>query len=152
MQHEKDNRERGGDERLNGCAESRPDERPIRTLVSFRDWARAATDRPEDFWERQRLGVHARLTKGKMNRRWLGAWASAAIIAVVIVALGLLLSTKPQQQPIPDLAAGYDQDLLVDIERSLRRPVPAALEPAMLLAQEVISGSETKSTSSGRRP
>jgi hypothetical protein len=84
-----------------------------------------------------------------MNRRWLGAWASAAII---IVALSLILSTELQQQPISDFAAGSDQDLLVDVERSLRRPVPAALEPAMLLAQEVMSGAETKSTPSGRRP
>ena len=124
MQHVKrDSEGCGSDERLNGA------------LVRLSEWARAAADRPEDFWERQRLGVNARLAQSKTHRRWLAAWASAA---VMIVALGLVLLTERERQPIDSVAGSA-------------RPVPAGLEPAMLTAHEVISGSETKSTPSGRR-
>lgn len=136
MQHVKQNSQGCGDERIKGCAERRSDERLSDALVRLCEWARAAADQPEDFWERQRLGVNTRLAQGKTDRRWLAAWAPAAVI---IVALGLVLLTRSQRQPIPDFVAGSD------------RPVPAALEPAMLTAHEVISGAERESTPSGRR-
>src|SRR5687768_6936360 len=142
MQRRKHDSEGSADEHIKGCTERSSDERLSGALVRLCEWARAAADRPEDFWERQRLGVNARLAQGKTDRRWLAARASAAVI---IVALGLVLLTKSQRQPISDFVAGSEQDLLVDVERSLHRSVPAGFEPAMLPAHEVIGGTETKS-------
>ena len=147
MQHGKHDSEGCGDEHIKGCAERSSDERLSGALVRLCEWARAAADRPEDFWERQRLGVNARLAQGRTDRRWLAARSSAAVI---IVALGLVFLTKTPRQPISDFVAESEQDLLGDVERSLRRSVPASFEPAMLPAHEVISGTETKSTPSGR--
>ena len=39
--------------------------------LAFRDWARAAAERPESFWERQRLAVRDRIENAGKRRRVL---------------------------------------------------------------------------------
>jgi hypothetical protein len=58
----------------------------------------------------------------------------------------------PQAAPAPDLAAGYDQELLVDVERCLDREVPEPLEPAFLLAAELGHGSTTAGADERQTP
>jgi hypothetical protein len=48
----------------------------------------------------------------------------------------MLFSERPKP-PMPDFAAGYDQDLLVGVGRMLNQNVPAALEPAALITKEI---------------
>lgn len=109
------------------------------------EWARAATQQPDEFWERQHIEIRKRITSA--SRHWsltlVTAWASAA--AVVLLALLLLHSAQTPQASFPQNDS--DQELLVGIEQSLQRGGPQALEPAAMLAEE-ISGNQNVSTSS----
>ncbi len=48
----------------------------------------------------------------------------------------IAVSERPKP-PMPDFAAGYDQDLLVGVGRMINQNVPAALEPAALITKEI---------------
>jgi hypothetical protein len=104
-------------------------------LAGFRKFAQTAPDRPDYFWERQRLAIRDRLspTPRIPGHRSIWAWASAAVVVV----LGIMLFPTRAQPPAPDIAAGHDQDLLLAVERSLNRDVPKALAPALLLTEEL---------------
>jgi hypothetical protein len=56
--------------------------------------------------------------------------------ALVFFGFGLFLFRVPAQ-PIPDYAGGYDQDLLIDVEQALHRDLPSALEPVLILSDEL---------------
>ncbi len=103
-------------------------------LGKFRDSVCFDSDRPDFFWMRQRNTIMQRLhgTKPLRHRRKL-LWAPAA----VAVLLCLFFFGETGKAPAPDLAAGYDQDLLVDVERALSRNYPDALAPAVLIIQEM---------------
>ncbi len=106
--------------------------------LAFRDWARAAAERPESFWERQRLAVRDRIERAAKRRRVLrrSSWAAAAVLV-----LGLTIARR---SPRPPAASDPDHELLVAVERSLEREVPAALEPAALLAGELSRAAQAK--------
>ncbi|HYK92176.1 MAG TPA: hypothetical protein VE398_25665 [Acidobacteriota bacterium] len=106
-----------------------------RALAAFRDSARAAADRPEHFWERQRLSIRDRLNSTRRSRDLETTWIWASATAFVILVLTLLVPRGETE--VPDIAAGQDQELLVAIERSLNREVPKALEPASILTEEL---------------
>ncbi len=103
-------------------------------LSGFRLFAREAVNRPENFWEQQRRSVEERLHEDRARRGYNRmAWVSAA--ALVLLALALF---TPRGEPVaPDIPAGQDQELLIGVERSLDRNVPQALEPGLLLTQEI---------------
>jgi hypothetical protein len=61
---------------------------------------------------------------------------------MVFVAV-LLIEKTPQPKPLAQ--SDPDHALLVDVERSVRRELPRALEPAALLAQEVSRSAEARS-------
>jgi hypothetical protein len=107
-------------------------------LREFRASAQAAAARPEEFWSRQREAVMARLGR-RPRSAWkpVLAWVSAC--AVILAIAGVWLD-RLQAVPASDIAAGYDQDLLLEVERLATADVPAALEPAMLLADEIGRG------------
>ena len=109
--------------------------------LAFRDWARAAAERPESFWERQRLAVRGRIESAGKRRRVLrrSSWAAAAAVAALVLAL-----TIARRSPRPPAAPDPDHELLVAVERSLEREVPAALEPAALLAGELSRARQAK--------
>lgn len=92
---------------------------------------RASAERPANFWRVQRVAIQERIQDSERRASLRLAWAWS--LALIAVAIGLLT-----QAPLP-VAAAYDpdHDLLVGVEQAVRRPVPKALEPARLLAQEI---------------
>lgn len=110
-----------------------------RVLVCYREETRAAAERPESFWQRQRAAIAARRTDRSAPRRL--AWAPA--VALVVLAAALLVEKTPPPAPVAE--PDPDHALLVEVERSVRRELPRALEPAALLAREVSRSAETQS-------
>lgn len=103
-------------------------------LHKFRDSVRVEADRPDFFWIRQRNAIMETLDKPESpNHRRALLWAPAAIA----VLLCLFFFAESRKAPTPDLAAGYDQDLLIEVERALNRNHPDALTPALLIIQEM---------------
>ena len=108
-------------------------------LKEFRASALAATERPEAFWAEQCRSVMARVArvrKASFLRPAL-AWGVAAVL--VLVAVGLWVE-GPSALPAPDFAVGYDDDLLSDVGRLTDTQAPLALEPALVLADEIEAG------------
>jgi len=64
---------------------------------------------------------------------------------MVVLAAVLLVQKTPPAQPVAQADPDPDHALLVDVERSVRRELPRALEPAALLAHEVGRDAEARS-------
>ncbi len=127
-------------EHLAACPACRDEEEHLENLLAhYQKTIRAAADRSEAFWQRQRTAIAAQRI-GRPGARRL-SWA-AAVAAIVLVAV-LLIEKTPPTKPIAQ--SDPDHVLLVDVQRSVRREVPRALEPAALLAQEVSRGTEPRS-------
>lgn len=127
-------------EHLTLCPACRDEQEQLRrALVRYARTATAAAERAEGFWQRQQASIAARLTQHPVPRRL--AWAAAA--ASVALAAILLIGRTPQ--PAPKAEVDPDSALLVDVERSVKRELPQALEPAALLAQELSRSSEARS-------
>jgi hypothetical protein len=118
------------------------DQRALRsTLEVLPEWARASTERPEEFWQEQRSIVWSRIsssvnpaTSRLVRRSLLLAWS--AVTALVLLA-GLMLdhgSLAPPHKAQPD----PDHELLLVVERAVNNDGPAALDPAALLAEEMV--------------
>ena len=105
------------------------DPRCERALREFRDGARAAAGRPEEFWARQRRAVMARTVRPRapLFRKPVAICGTALVL--VAVALGVW-KERPRALPAPDIAGGYDDALLADVERLITADVPLALEAA----------------------
>jgi hypothetical protein len=118
---------------LEACGACRGEaERVLTALAGYARESRAAAERPDSFWAWQHGAILARLAVGTVRTRRL-AWTSVtALLILAAVAMN-------QGTPGGNAAQGYDPDheLLVDVERTVRREVPAALEPAALLAAEM---------------
>lgn len=102
-------------------------------IAALAESLREAGERPDSFWRMQRTAIQERIQGSEQRASLRIAWAGS--VALVSVAIGLLTQT-----PAPaSAAANYDpdHDLLVGVEQAVRRPVPQALEPAQLLAQEL---------------
>ena len=112
-------------------------ERLRRALAHYCDTLHSAAERPASLWLRQREAIAARRPARPAPRL---AWAAAAA-AMVLLAV-LLIEKTPRAAPV----AQNDPDhvLLVEVERSVKRELPRALEPAALLAQEVHRGTERR--------
>ena len=107
-------------------------------LAAYGERARAEANRPEAFWRYQREAIASRLALRR------GAWRMWAAATAMIVLVAVLLSVTPKQRS-EVVSTDPDHELLVDVERSLRREVPRALEPAALLTQEISRATETRS-------
>jgi hypothetical protein len=114
------------------------DESIAEALAELRSAALAASQRPESFWTDQRNAVLERAGARRVLRWKSGwAWVAAAVLVVVFSSIWLEM---PRGMPAPDFAAGDDQELLYDVEQLLNTHVPLALEPAMMLADEIAAG------------
>ncbi len=111
-------------------------------LKEYRAATWAETDRNESFWENQRREVMAGVGRRKPVPRFKSVlvWSLAAAIVLIVISLRM---EGPQALPAPDFAGGYDQDLLSDVERLIRAPMPSALEPAMILVNDIDAGART---------
>jgi len=114
------------------------DETVAEALAELRSAAVAAGQRPESFWTAQRDAVLARAGAQK-ELLWKRGWTWVAATVLVVVATNLWLE-MPRGMPAPDFAAGDDQELLCDVQRLIQTPVPLALEPAMMFADEIAAG------------
>jgi len=135
--------DRGADaarEHLAACPACREEAKSLRLLLSrYAETTHAAAKRPEGFWQAQQTAI-ARHWSGRPVPRRL-VWAVAA--ACVVLAAALLIEKTPSPEPIAQ--ADADQRLMMDVQRSVRRELPRALEPAALLAQEVSRSAERQS-------
>jgi hypothetical protein len=113
----------------------------LSTLEALPDWARTSTERPEEFWQGQRSIVWSRIASSEdasparlVRRSPLLAWS--AVMAMVLLAAFLLdrASVVPPHQAQVDT----DHEFLLAVERAVYNDGPAALDPAALLAEEMV--------------
>jgi hypothetical protein len=112
------------------------DQRALRsTIVALPEWARSSTERPEEFWQEQRSIVWSRISS-PMNpaRSPLLAWS--AVTALVLLA-GFMLD-RGSLTPPHKAQLDPDHELLLAVERAVYNDGPAALDPAALLAEEMV--------------
>jgi hypothetical protein len=111
------------------------------TLDALPVWARTATDRAEGFWQLQRnliwsrIAARERQPKDRTVRRSL-TLACSALAAMVLLA-GLLLNRAAVVPPHTS-HVDPDHELLLAVERAVHNDGPAALDPAALLAEEMV--------------
>ena len=109
------------------------------TLEALPDWARSSTEHPEEFWQKQRSGVWTQISTTKNRRvRRLPVLAWSAMAAMMLLA-GLMLDRASYLPPRP-VQVDSDHELLLAVERAVYNDGPAALEPAALLAEEMVQG------------
>ncbi len=100
-------------------------------LGIFRDSVRQMAERPDFFWRRQHNTIMVRLNQpaAKLHSHPTLFWAPAALVLM----LCLFFFVQNSKAPTPDLAAGSDQMLLINVERALSRDCPEALSAAGLI-------------------
>ncbi|HXE90505.1 MAG TPA: hypothetical protein VNK82_06020 [Terriglobales bacterium] len=109
------------------------DERMATALAAFAASVREQGERPEAYWFRQRVCIADGIAQHERSSSLRLAWAGA--LAVVTLAALMVTGSQP---PMPrGVAYDPDHDLLLRVENATRRPVPKALDPALLLAQEM---------------
>lgn len=104
-------------------------------LRSFRDVHHTAAERSVFYWKSRHETIMKKIdtpvscSKFRHPLLWIPAAAAS---------LFCLLYFLPERRlPVPDIAAGYDQQLLIEVERALSRDYPAALESIDILAREL---------------
>lgn len=111
------------------------------TLESLPDCARASTERSEEFWQKQREAVWSHISTPQFRAQerliqWSPALACSALAAIVLLA-GLILHRAPATLP-REAQIDSDHELLLHVERAMHSDGPAALDPAALLADEMV--------------
>lgn len=96
---------------------------------------RSATERPSWFWQKQQAAIRGRVAAKHDWFRPLTTWAGA--LALIVLALLLLDSGPTPAHKAVQAQADPDQELLVAVESAVDSELPAALEPAALLANEI---------------
>ena len=110
------------------------------TLEALPDRARTSTEQPEEFWQEQRALIWSRISslerhpQNRAVRRSL-LLAGSAVAAMVLLALML---DRPSSIPPPQAQVDPDHELLMAVERAVQNNGPAALDPAALLAEEMV--------------
>jgi hypothetical protein len=104
-------------------------------LMAFKRSLHATEEIPDAFWEKQRAEIFKKIQIPSSAPKYRPAmlWASAAMV----VLLCLTVFVEKSKAPIPDFAAGYDQNLLIEVERTLNREYPDALAPGAIFDQEI---------------
>jgi hypothetical protein len=113
-------------------------------LEIMRESHNIAAEKPAFYWKRQHNAILAKLDAPAVAPALKFRFAYLCVPAVAVVFLCLYFFPENGKAPSPDLAAGYDQDLLVEVDRALSRNYPLALKPAALLAQEIEQGAISK--------
>jgi hypothetical protein len=113
-------------------------------LEAMRESHHTVTEKPEFYWKKQHNAILAKLDAPAVAPALKFRFAYLCIPVVAVVLLSLYFFPENGKAPTPDLAAGYDQDLLVEVDRALGRNYPLALKPAALLAKEIEQGAVSK--------
>jgi len=102
----------------------------------FREACHAEAERPANFWAAQRANIHAGISGEQ--RRFSLRFALASTAALFVIAGAMLTSSHgPTPSGVTTATTISDQELLADIDETLTNPVPDALAPADLLAQDL---------------
>jgi hypothetical protein len=103
---------------------------------AFREACHVEAERPAHFWSAQRANIRAEI--GNKQRRFSLRFALASMTALFVVA-GVMLagSQPPSPTPVRTATAMSDQEILANIDETLTNPIPDALAPADLLAQDL---------------
>ena len=110
------------------------------TLEALPEWARTSSERPEEFWQRQRGAIWSRISSldrhpnRTVRRPLLLAWS---VVAAMVLLAGLMLN-RASYVPPPQAQVDPDHELLMAVERAVHNDGPAALDPAALLAEEMV--------------
>lgn len=115
------------------------------TLGALPEWAQAAAERPDAFWERQQTEIRKRIATVPAPSFVRAATAWTGALAMVLLALFLM-----HGNPAPRLQGTQtdpDQELLVAVEQTVQSGVPQSLEPAAMLAEEISSSNRPHVTS-----
>jgi hypothetical protein len=117
------------------------DQQALRPLLdALPELARTSAERPEQFWQEQRVAVWSRIARDrnphdrKVRRPLVLAWSA---LAAMIVLAGLMLD-RASVAPPPRAQVDPDHELLLAVERAVHNDGPAALDPAALLAEEMV--------------
>lgn len=113
-----------------------------RGLQALREETRAASEKPEVSWIRQRVAIAGkRLRQRSVSPRL--AWAAGLAL---VAGLGSLYVTREQPAGRIVALADPDHQLLMDVERAIRRDLPLALEPAALITRDLDRATEAAAT------
>ncbi len=98
--------------------------------------ARAAAERPETFWQRQRESIRHRLRARDFAHPWKRwVWITAT---VTLILLSSTLLSRNDAPPAPAQAQTDPDDvLLMSVQQSIQSDLPQALRPAALLTREM---------------
>jgi hypothetical protein len=114
------------------------DQQPLRqALASLPGWALAVTEHDSDFWQRQRISVWSRISAAD-SRSARRAPILAFALAGALMAVSGWLVERPLVVPPREAYVDPDHELLIEVERMVQIDGPLALEPAALLAQEMV--------------
>jgi hypothetical protein len=106
-----------------------------RALLLYRNALDQAAAQTDIYWENQRKQVLEKLKHPA--KRFQVTFAHFAVAAAAMIFLCLFFFLRKGALPVPDFAGGADQQLLVEVERALQQPYPAALAPAGILQDEI---------------
>ena len=107
------------------------------TLERLPGWAQAVAERDDEFWHKQRIATWSRIASAEdrpERRLRILAWA----LAVATIPVSGWLLERNFVLPSPEVRVDPDHELLIEVERVVQIDGPAALEPAALLAEEMV--------------
>lgn len=104
-------------------------------IAGARDDVAAAAERDEVFWSRQRASIRERINPGWPGIRLEWAASLAALIAIAALLVGS--SGEAPEPPIRANLPDPDYVLLAEIQQTLARPLPNAVEPVRVLASDM---------------
>ncbi len=107
------------------------------TLEALPVRARAATEQGDEFWQRQRSFVWTRISAVENRSAVRAPILAWALIGTMMAVSGWLLE-RSMIVPSHEAAVDADHELLMEVERMVQIDGPLALEPAALLAQEMV--------------
>jgi hypothetical protein len=104
-------------------------------------WSRTASQRTDEFWEKQRAEVWSRINAGeerKSRHALVFGWSAAA--AMIAIA-GVMLSSGSREPVIQQTQVDSDQEILMAVERVVQSEALPSLQPAALLTREMVQAS-----------
>jgi hypothetical protein len=126
------------------------DQRALReTFDALPGWGQAAAEHNQEFWQNQRAAVWARISQAERRSARLPilAWALAG---VTIAVSGWLLNRPSDLRP-HQVRVDPDHELLIEVERAVQTDGPLALEPAALLAEEMVQDLPAKNSDNHKK-
>lgn len=124
------------DDEILSCEECVADLNRTRSqLEAVRDDVAIAAERDEVFWAQQRAAIRQRINAaaGGVQMRWAACVAALIAIAALLVGYG----GTPSRETVRNAQLDPDYVLLAEIQQTLARPVPNAVEPMRVLASDM---------------